>query len=70
MIERIILTLAFACCFPAGVIAQILQTTEAELAKVTCKAGATPAENLFASNGKLTPAFWGREPGDAIEWTV
>ena len=70
MIERLLAVFVLTSCVAAAAPGQILQTTEAELAKVTCAAGAAPAENLFASNGKLTPAFWGREPGDSVEWTV
>jgi len=65
-----LLTILLAFCLARHAHAQILQMTEAELATVTCAAGNTPAENLFASNGKLTPAFWGREKGDSVGWTV
>lgn len=50
--------------------AQILSRVEAEDARITCAAGREAAPNLFATGGKTTPAFWGREPGDAVAWAI
>ncbi|MGB7160263.1 MAG: hypothetical protein WBD40_19505 [Tepidisphaeraceae bacterium] len=70
MTKTILISVFLSLAATTQLRAQILQSTEAELAKVTCKAGDEPAPNLFATNGKTTPAFWGRESGDEVAWTV
>ena len=50
--------------------AQVLEIDEAEVAKVQCKAGLEPFANMWGSGGKVSPAHWGAEPGDSIEWPI
>src|SRR5687768_4863031 len=50
--------------------AQMLARKEAADCKIVCKAGMEAAPNLFATNQKTTPAFWGREVGDSVSWVI
>lgn len=43
---------------------------EAECYVTSCTAGLQPSETIWASGGKVTPAFWGRDSGDAVQWPV
>lgn len=53
-----------------GVMAQLMDVTEAEKGTIVCNAGKDPAPNLFATGRLTTPAFWGREAGDSVSWTA
>ncbi len=50
--------------------AQVVRIQQTEACDITCAAGPQPEGSPWAANGQVTPAFWGREPGDAVEWRL
>jgi hypothetical protein len=57
-----------AICAPAR--SEIIRTVEIHDCQVTCAAGAELQKTIWASADDVTPAYWGREPGDAVSWAV
>jgi hypothetical protein len=50
--------------------AEIVRIVEIRDCKVKCVAGDELQKTIWASADDVTPAYWGREPGDAVSWTV
>ncbi len=47
-----------------------IQVIEAEQSAIQCAAGSQAHPTIWASNGAITPAFWGRAVGDRIQFNV
>jgi len=48
---------------------QVLEIDEAERGKIVCKSQEI-GRSIWASNGALTPPFWGFAPGESVEWKI
>jgi len=49
---------------------RIVKIYEAEDCTITCAAGNQIGRTIWASGGKRTPDFWGRDVGDEVSWTI
>ena len=49
-------------------LADVLHIAEMKACQITCAAGSTLQESNWASGRDVTPAYWGRQVGDAIVW--
>lgn len=70
--SRILVFLALCFAISEVTLAQdgFFHVYEAERSVIECKAGDQPDGSMWASNGKVTPAFWGQEWGDSVTWKV
>ena len=64
------LATGIAVLLPAAAIGQVIRIDEIKACKVTCEAGAALQDTIWASDRDVTPAYWGRKEGDAVEWTI
>jgi len=55
---------------PVAGFGQVIRVDEIKTCKVTCEAGATLQDTIWASGRDVTPAYWGRKEGDSVEWTI
>ena len=55
---------------PVAARGQVIRIDEIEACKVRCDAGSELQKTIWASNRDVTPAYWGRKPGDSVEWTI
>lgn len=67
------------CCLAAYILAiscsatalgQVIRIDEIKACQVTCDAGSTLHQTIWASDRDVTPAFWGRKAGDSVAWTI
>ncbi len=68
MLRRFVTILLLTAAASPYAFAQIVRIDEAEFCKLTCAAGKDPGETIWASGGRVVPAYWGRQPGDAVQW--
>ncbi len=64
------LAIALVALWPAAAAGQVIRVDEISACKVTCAAGTELQNTIWASARDVTPAYWGRKEGDAVEWTV
>lgn len=65
-----LLTATIVGLCPAAAVGQVIRLDEIKACKVTCEAGTVLQETIWASGRDVTPAYWGRNEGDSVEWTI
>jgi len=56
--------------FCGPIFGQIIRVVEIEDCELTCAAGKELQRTIWASGEDVTPAYWGRQQGDSVAWTL